>query len=80
MTGVIDLIFQVGPAVLTLAIGYLFGLTKLKDKIHQLSEFFVAVDTAIYDNNITEAEFRDIFEKGRQFFTGGFLVLKKGKR
>lgn len=76
---ILELFYKFGPAVATLIIGYLFGYTQLKEKIHEITEFFVAVDAALYDNTVTEEEFRDVFEKGRAFFTGIFAFKKKKK-
>ena len=47
----------------------------MKTKIHELAAFFNVVDEALYDDAVTEKEFRAIWEKGRALFGTG---IKKG--
>jgi hypothetical protein len=77
MTDVVGYLIQLGPIIFGFLIGIIPGWVILKGKIHQLTEFFIAVDEAIYDDAVSEAEFRKIFEKGRALFEGAFAFKKK---
>lgn len=76
---ILELVYKFAPAVLTLGLGYLYGIVKIKDRIHEITEFFVAVDAALFDDVVTESEFREVFEKGRKLFTGIFGFKKERK-
>ena len=59
-------------------IGTFAGWELVKTKIHELAEFFNVVDEALYDDAVTEKEFRAIWEKGRALFQWSFTA-KKGE-
>lgn len=77
MVEVLDIFLQVAPLVIGLFIGIVPGWVILKEKIHQMTEFFIAIDEALYDDAVSEAEFRKIFDKGFALFGGSFAKKKR---
>ena len=75
---VFEVLAKILPYLLSLGIGAFAGWELVKTKIHELAEFFKTVDEALYDDAVTEKEFRAIWEKGRALFQWSF-VEKKGE-
>ena len=75
---VFEVLAKILPYLVTLGIGAFAGWELVKTKIHELAEFFKTVDEALYDDAVTEKEFRAIWEKGRALFQWSF-VEKKGE-
>jgi len=75
---VFEVLAKILPYLVTLGIGAFAGWELVKTKIHELAEFFNVVDEALYDDAVTEKEFRAIWEKGRALFQWSF-VAKKGE-
>lgn len=44
---------------------------KAKSKFSQSKEFLVQIDDALYDNKVTEEEFRKIFDAGKKIIDKG---------
>jgi len=74
-----EVLAKILPYLVTLGIGAFAGWELVKTKIHELAEFFKTVDEALYDDAVTENEFRVIWEKGRALFQWNF-VEKKGAK
>lgn len=74
---VFEVLAKILPYLISLGIGAFAGWELVKTKIHELAEFFKTVDEALYDDAVTEKEFRSIWEKGRALFDFGF-AKKKG--
>ena len=72
---VFEVLAKILPYLVSLGIGAFAGWELVKTKIHELAEFFKTVDEALYDDAVTEKEFRAIWEKGRALFGTG---IKKG--
>ncbi len=72
---VFEVLAKILPYLISLGIGTFAGWELVKRKIHELAEFFKTVDEALYDDAVTEKEFRAIWESGRALFGTG---LKKG--
>ena len=75
---VFEVLAKILPYLISLGIGAFAGWELVKTKIHELAEFFKTVDEALYDDAVTEKEFRAIWEKGRALFQWSF-VEKKGE-
>ena len=75
---VFEVLAKILPYLVTLGIGAFAGWELVKTKIHELAEFFNVVDEALYDDAVTEKEFRAIWEKGRALFQWSFTA-KKGE-
>ena len=75
---VFEVLAKILPYLVTLGIGAFAGWELVKTKIHELAEFFNVVDEALYDDAVTESEFRTIWEKGRALFQWSFAA-KKGE-
>ena len=75
---VFEVLAKILPYLVSLGIGTFAGWELVKTKIHELAEFFNVVDEALYDDAVTEKEFRAIWEKGRALFQWSFTE-KKGE-
>ena len=75
---VFEVLAKILPYLVSLGIGAFAGWELVKTKIHELAEFFNVVDEALYDDAVTEKEFRAIWEKGRALFQWSFTA-KKGE-
>ncbi|HNZ87924.1 MAG TPA: hypothetical protein PKK55_05315 [Methanofastidiosum sp.] len=75
---VFEVLAKILPYLLSLGIGAFAGWELVKTKIHELAEFFKTVDEALYDDAVTENEFRAIWEKGRTLFQWNYAE-KKGE-
>ncbi|GEM_PF-753858 len=75
---VFEVLAKILPYLVSLGIGAFAGWELVKTKIHELAEFFNTVDEALYDDAVTEKEFRAIWEKGRILFQWSFAE-KKGE-
>jgi hypothetical protein len=75
---VFEVLAKILPYLVSLGIGAFAGWELVKTKIHELAEFFNVVDEALYDDAVTEKEFRAIWEKGRALFQWSFAA-KKGE-
>jgi len=75
---VFEVLAKILPYLLSLGIGAFAGWELVKTKIHELAEFFKTVDEALYDDAVTENEFRAIWEKGRSLFELG-PIQEKGE-
>ena len=75
---VFEVLAKILPYLISLGIGAFAGWELVKTKIHELAEFFNVVDEALYDDAVTEKEFRAIWEKGRALFQWSFTA-KKGE-
>jgi len=75
---VFEVLAKILPYLVSLGIGAFAGWELVKTKIHELAEFFKTVDEALYDDAVTEKEFRAIWEKGRALFQWSFEA-KKGE-
>ncbi|HOM95644.1 MAG: hypothetical protein GX941_07035 [Candidatus Methanofastidiosa archaeon] len=75
---VFEVLAKILPYLVSLGIGTFAGWELVKTKIHELAEFFNVVDEALYDDAVTEKEFRAIWEKGRALFQWNFTA-KKGE-
>jgi len=73
---VFEVLAKILPYLVSLGIGAFAGWELVKTKIHELAEFFKTVDEALYDDAVTEKEFRAIWEKGRVLFGLGFSEKK----
>ena len=76
---VFEVLAKILPYLVSLGIGAFAGWELVKTKIHELAEFFKTVDEALYDDAVTEAEFRNIWEKGRALFKWNFAEKKGAK-
>lgn len=65
---VFEVLAKILPYLISIGIGAFAGWELVKIKVRKLAEFFTAVDEALYDDVITEKEFRRIWEKGRALF------------
>jgi len=63
---IFPLAFIIAPFLFA-ALGAKFGFAK--SKIKQLRVFFTDIDDALYDDKVTEEEFRKIFESGRNLLS-----------
>lgn len=57
------------PMLATFLLGLVASIAfwqKLKDKIHALRNFLTTIDDAIYDDVVTEEEFRKIWESAKK--------------
>jgi hypothetical protein len=73
---VFEVLAKILPYLVSLGIGAFAGWELVKTKIHELAEFFKTVDEALYDDAVTENEFRAIWEKGRALFQWNFAEKK----
>ena len=65
-----DFIFPIIVIILPVLIGIIggrFGFAK--SKVKELRTFFTDIDEALYDDKISEEEFRKIFESGRNLLS-----------
>jgi hypothetical protein len=64
---IIDLVFQYGPIIATIVITWFVrgwkDWAEVKLKLVEINELLGAVNTALYDDKVTEDEFVNIFEK-----------------
>ena len=65
-----DFIFPILVIATPIILGFLSGkLGYAKSKVKQLRIFFTDIDEALYDDTVTETEFRKIFESGRNLLS-----------
>jgi hypothetical protein len=65
-------VYQLLPLLATFLLGLIGSFVywgKFKTKLHAVTNFLVEVDKAIYDNQITEEEFRRIYEAGKKIIS-----------
>jgi hypothetical protein len=64
---IIDLVFQYGPIIATIVITWLVkgwkDWAEVKLKLVEINEFLTTVNDALYDDKVTEDEFRNVFDK-----------------
>jgi hypothetical protein len=64
---IIDLVFQYGPIIATIVITWFVkgwkDWAEVKLKLVEINELLGSVNTALYDDKVTEDEFENIFEK-----------------
>jgi hypothetical protein len=65
---IIEILLKILPFVVTFVIGTIGGWEILKSKITKMKIFFEKVEKALYDNAVTEEEFVDVWEAGKDVF------------
>lgn len=70
MTDYLQQIIDIIPYLFPILIGIFGGgFVIFKAKVKQLAAFFVEMDKALEDNQITDAEYKRLWNLGRQLFS-----------
>jgi len=62
MMGIVATLVSFAVGILSRQVGY----QKVKLKFSQSKEFLTTIDDALYDDKVTEEEFRKIFDSGKK--------------